>query len=198
MEEFDIQHTNEKETTLNYPLIIGLIVGLLFIGVGVYWYLSKDDNAGDQEEVVTDDSLQNVDNNEATDDKVIDSTAINQDQNTDDTVAQDTQTATDTIAAGTTTDSTGSNDTVSGDTSTTADTQNVYFVVNGAFRDENNARKRLDDLKSADYNAVIVGQNDNGLFIVAYEGFPDFETAKAKLDEIRQTNPHAWIFKKRN
>ena len=198
MEEFDIQNSNERETTLNYPLIIGLIIGLFLIGGGIYWYLSHNDESDNPEEVVTDDAIQNGETGENPEEKVIDSTAVGQEQNTGETRTQEPETNTDTTTTGTTSGTNDTSETTLNDTTTNVDTQNVYFIVSGAFRDENNAQKKVENLKSAGYNAVIVGQNAKGLYIVAYEGFHDLGSAKTRLNEIRQTDSNAWIYKKKN
>ena len=198
MEEFDIQNSNERETTLNYPLIIGLIIGLFLIGGGVYWYLSANDETDEQEEVVTDNTEQNNETGDNTEEKVIDSTAVDQAQNAAETETQETETTADSTDTGATAGTNDTSKTTSNDTATNVDTQNVYFIVSGAFRDENNAQKKVENLKSAGYNAVIVGQNAKGLYIVAYEGFHDLGSAKTRLNEIRQTDSNAWIYKKKN
>nr|HID59263.1 SPOR domain-containing protein [Desulfobacterales bacterium] len=74
--------------------------------------------------------------------------------------------------------------------------QLVYFIISGAFSDETNANKQLEQLKQEGYQAVIVGKNTNGLTMVAYEGFANFNDALNRMNEIRNTNPSVWIYKK--
>ena len=195
MEEFEIQNSNEKETTLNYPVIIGFILILALIGGGIYWFLTRgNDEVDDQEETATEETVQNEESTEDVATKEIDSTAISQDQVVDETSTQDDQPATGTETTDAAMDTTTSTDT----TATTDNIQNVYFIVSGAFSSETNALNKVEKLKAQGYNAVIVEQNAKGLYIVAYEGYPDFASAKTKLDEIRQTDSNAWIYKKRN
>lgn len=194
MRELDFQNNNEKQVTLNYPVIIGFILILALIGGGLYWYFLRDNNTDDKEEVVTEQSSQNDENTDSSSEKVIDSTDINQEQAVDETTSTDedqtvTETSTETTEAVTqTTTKTTTND----------NTDNIYFIVSGAFKSESNAQNSVEELKNKGYNAVIVGKNNKGLYIVAYEGFPDIKSAKVKLNEIRQTNSQAWIYKKMN
>ena len=189
MEEFDIQNSNERETTLNYPLIIGVILALILIGGGTYWYLSRNDDTGMQEEVTSGTETLNDENNESASEQILDSTDV---QYQDETQSQEA--TTDETTEETTDDTT--NETYSNDADANSD--NKYFIVSGAFSSKTNADNKVETLKADGYNAVIAGQNSNGLYIVAYEGFPDMESAKAKLSEIRETNPQAWIYKKMN
>jgi len=207
MENFDldIQKNEDNESTLNYTLIIGVIVALLLIGGGIYWFLNRnnDETEATQQETVTD----GTNGTEATD-KVLDSTAVNQDGNAEEqNVGEDN---TETEENNTEASENSPVESASGEqnnntenataSNTTADnnTENIYFIVSGAFKDANNAQTKMENLKSQGYNAVIVGPNGAGLMIVAYEGFPNMEDAKNKLKEIRQNNSQAWIYKKQN
>ena len=195
MEEFDIQNSNEKETTLNYPVIIGFVLILALIGGGTYWFLTRgDDTTDEQEEFATEETVQNEENIEDVETIEIDSTAVSQDQTTDETATQDAQSETNSDTTEATTDTTTSTDA----TTSTDNSQNVYFIVSGAFSSETNALNKVEKLKAEGYNAVIVEQNAKGLYIVAYEGYPDFASAKTKMDEMRTSNPKVWIYKKKN
>ena len=200
MEEFDFdirQNTNEEESTLNYPLIIGLIVALLLIGGGIYWFVTRDSDDVDetQEEMVSGDET--TTSEEQAVEKVIDSTDLNQ-KTEDATASQEAQT-TETTDDTTNTTSTETVTSTTSDTSSKYDnSENVYFIVSGAFKSEDNAQNKVDKLKADGFNAVIVGQNGAGLFIVAYEGFSNIDDAKTKLAEVRQSHPQAWIYKKNN
>ncbi len=196
--DFDIRQNNEEKSTLNYPLIIGLIIALLLIGGGIYWFTTRDSDDIDdtQEETVSDGETTTTDANEPAAEKVIDSTDFN--QNTEDTTAsQDTQVIdnkNDTNA--TSTESATS--TTSSESSSYDNSENIYFIVSGAFKNETNAQNKVGKLKAEGYDAVIVGQNGAGLFIVAYEGLSNIDDAKTKLAEVRQSHPQAWIYKKQN
>ena len=202
MENFDIKlkKNEEEESTLNYPLIVGIIIGLLLIGGGAYWFFTKDNSDEDVEnqELISD--AENADENDSTTEKVVDSTDFEQNSIDDTTGNTSVNDSIDTAGNNQTEqaeqteqdDSTYQNN----ETSASADDY-VYFIVSGAFRNENNAQNKLQDLKSQGFNAVIVGPKSNGLFIVAYEGFTNINDTKIKLKEIRQNNPQAWIYKKK-
>ena len=197
--DFDIRQNNEEESTLNYPLIIGLIVALLLIGGGIYWFVTRDNDDTDetQKEMVSSDSDKNTttDADEPAAEKVIDSTDLN--QNTEDTTAsQDIQTNGDTEKTDNTTSAEKGTGTTSDASSSYDNSENIYFIVSGAFKDEANAQNKVGKLKAEGYNAVIAGQNAAGLFIVAYEGFSNIDDAKTKLAEVRQSHPQAWIYKR--
>ncbi len=200
MENFDldIQKNEDNESTLNYTLIIGIIVALLLIGGGVYWFLNRNNDETDttQQEAVTD----GTNEAEATD-KVLDSTEVNQDANTEAQNVDENNTEADEntpAESATENQSNTTENTTANNTTADNNTENIYFIVSGAFKDANNAQTKMENLKSQGYNAVIVGPNGAGLMIVAYEGFPNMEDAKTKLKEIRQNNSQAWIYKKQN
>ncbi len=72
-----------------------------------------------------------------------------------------------------------------------------YFIIAGAFRDENNAIKKVNELKEKGFNATIVGKNKFNLTQVAFEGFSDLDKANQKLQEIKTTVlKDAWLLVK--
>ncbi len=205
MEDFDleIQKNNESESTLNYPLIIGLIVALLLIGGGIYWYMTRDTDDTDesQEEMVSGEETTTIQTDDEATEKVIDSTEFN--QNAGEQSAPSEETEPQTTDTNTETENTTATESSTGQTSDSSSSgydhsENVYFIVSGAFRSEENAQNKVAKLKADGYNAIIVGQNGAGLFIVAYEGFSNIDEAKTKLAEIKQSHPQAWIYKKQN
>ena len=213
MEDFDLDiQKNKNNPTLNYPLIIGVIVALLLIGGGIYWFVTRDkDDAEENQEEMLDNGAEDATDNEQTAEKVIDSTDFN--QNTEDvnnTTSQVSDTLTDTSSvdnsasnnevdstAATSNENETDTNTASSSTTNSDNSANVYFIVSGAFRIEENAHNKVAQLKTEGYNnAVIAGQNGSGLYIVAYEGFSNMDDAKTKLAEVRQSHPQAWIYKK--
>ncbi len=82
------------------------------------------------------------------------------------------------------------------DTDKTAD-QPAYFIISGAFRNIHNAEKKKKDLIRQGFKADIIGKNNRGLYLVAYEGFSAREQAIEKLSGIKKMQPGAWIFHKR-
>ncbi len=204
MENFDldIQKNEEEQSTLNYPLIIGLIVGLLVIGGGAYWFFSKDDTANPDETEANVSST--PEQSDETSGQMIDSTDYQVEQSaTDDGLNNNEETGENTTESATMDDTENSDEAVNStedtlDNNTVTDQSNnyIYFIVSGAFKDENNAQNKLQALKDQGYQAVITGPNKVGLYIVAYEGFDNIEDAKQKLNDIREQNPQAWIYKK--
>ncbi len=204
MEDFDldIQKNEDEQSTLNYPLIIGLIIGILLIGGAAYWFFTKDD-ASDTTETEETVSTESQSTDEASE-QVIDSTSYqNNEVSSDETSTNEENVTTDNEenveASAATTSDERTDDTsvpVSNDNENTTSPDYTYFIVSGAFKDENNAQNKLKALKDEGYEAVITGPNQAGLYIVAYQGFSDIEAAKQKLNELRQQNPQAWIYKK--
>jgi len=70
-----------------------------------------------------------------------------------------------------------------------------YFIISGAFRNKQNAKKKVKSLQEKRYKASIVGKNKRGLYLVSYSGFESMEEAKKQLSLIRKTHPQAWIYK---
>jgi hypothetical protein len=69
-----------------------------------------------------------------------------------------------------------------------------YHIMAGAFRNEENAQKILEDLTRLGYKAKRIAPNKNGLFPVLYGSYSTFsEAEKAKLEIQKNHNPEAWI-----
>ncbi|NMH28349.1 HU domain-containing protein [Flavobacterium silvaticum] len=72
-----------------------------------------------------------------------------------------------------------------------------YHIVAGVFRNESNADNACQDLKKLGYPARRIGKNKHGLFPVLYGSYPDAETAKNAMTEIRSTrDKQAWLMVK--
>ncbi len=72
-----------------------------------------------------------------------------------------------------------------------------YFVIAGAFRDENNALKKVNELKAKGFQAEIVGKNKFNLTQVAFSGFTDLEQANNALQNIKKNVlKDAWLLVK--
>jgi len=72
-----------------------------------------------------------------------------------------------------------------------------YFIIGGAFRDQNNAMKLISLLKEKGYPATIVDTTSGGLYIVSMKGFNTFGEAADQLDGIKKSGfPSSWILKK--
>ncbi len=72
-----------------------------------------------------------------------------------------------------------------------------YHVVAGAFRMEENAQKRVAQLKVKGYNAREIGANKFGLHQVVYGSYSDSQEALQALRTVRQSdNKEAWLLVK--
>lgn len=72
-----------------------------------------------------------------------------------------------------------------------------YHVVAGAFRMEENAQKRVDQLKVKGYNARQIGANKFGLHQVVYGSYSESQEALQALRAVRQSdNKEAWLLVK--
>ena len=69
-----------------------------------------------------------------------------------------------------------------------------YHLVAGAFRNEENAGKRVEQLREKGYKARQIGENRFGLFQVVYDTYADPKIALAALREVRKNdNEGAWM-----
>ncbi|MDO3693866.1 hypothetical protein QVZ41_03260 [Wenyingzhuangia sp. chi5] len=70
-----------------------------------------------------------------------------------------------------------------------------YHIIAGAFKEPENAIKKVDLLKEKGFNASIIGLNKWGLTQVSYASFNDKRDAINTLNAIRiKDNKHAWLF----
>lgn len=69
-----------------------------------------------------------------------------------------------------------------------------FHIMAGAFRNEKNANRELENLISKGYNARILDKNSNGLIPVVYGSFATYTEAQYKTTQIQNTiNPVAWL-----
>jgi len=70
----------------------------------------------------------------------------------------------------------------------------VYHIVAGAFRNEENAQKRVAQLRKKGYSPLKMKANKYGLHQVLYASFDSKLAAQKKLQEIQKTeNADAWL-----
>ncbi|AVM51305.1 SPOR domain-containing protein [Capnocytophaga sp. oral taxon 878] len=63
-----------------------------------------------------------------------------------------------------------------------------YQVIAGAFREEKNAQKRVQELQKLGYkNAFVLGTNAKGLYQVSYGGYDSMDEAKLLQKEIKES-----------
>ncbi|WP_417884657.1 SPOR domain-containing protein [Zunongwangia sp.] len=68
-----------------------------------------------------------------------------------------------------------------------------FHVVAGAFRMEENAEKKVAELKKEGYKARLIGQNKYGLHQVVYSSHKTRRDATNALIRIKKTNKAAWL-----
>ncbi|MFZ4401861.1 MAG: SPOR domain-containing protein [Bacteroidales bacterium] len=75
---------------------------------------------------------------------------------------------------------------------------NMYYLVAGSFKSEENANKSVTGLNTKGYKkAGIIRQGNNGMFIVFYESYSSKEEASKALHEIlKSENKDSWVMKK--
>ena len=68
-----------------------------------------------------------------------------------------------------------------------------YHIVAGAFRVEENAQKKVDELRKEGFKARLIGVNKYGLHQVVYSSHQSRRDAINKLYAIQKTNEAAWL-----
>ena len=72
-----------------------------------------------------------------------------------------------------------------------------YFIIAGAFRNAENALKKVNELKAKGFDAQIVGKNKFDLTQVAFAGFTNVEEADLALQDIKKNElKDAWLLVK--
>ena len=72
--------------------------------------------------------------------------------------------------------------------------EKTYYIIAGAFAEQNNATKMLNKLNNSNYNAEIL--EGERFLRVSYDYFYNREDAILALNEIKQENPDAWLLTK--
>ncbi len=68
-----------------------------------------------------------------------------------------------------------------------------YHIVAGAFRVEENAQKKVDELREDGHKARLIGANKYGLHQVVYSSHQTRREAINKLYEVKKSNEGAWL-----
>lgn len=68
-----------------------------------------------------------------------------------------------------------------------------YHIVAGAFRMQENATKKVQQLKAEGFKAREIGANKFGLHQVVYSSYEDRLEALRALRAVKRTNPGAWL-----
>ena len=70
-----------------------------------------------------------------------------------------------------------------------------YHIIAGAFRDVENANKKVQQLVDKGFNAQVLGQNKWGLTQVSYASFNSKTEARKELNAIKKSvASDAWLF----
>lgn len=70
----------------------------------------------------------------------------------------------------------------------------VHQIIAGAYRQQGNADKKVNELRAKGYDSQYIGVNKYGLHLVTYGGYDDAETALIELRKIKQTeSSEAWL-----
>ncbi len=200
--DFDFLETEKtteepEEKKLNIVRLLLLIFILALLVGGAIYYFSRDNEDTETAKPETEQPAQQ----EETLEKQTDSLTSVQEQEKNMT-EESSNTEQTTGENDTTEDTSGKTETTTNSNkeekpSTVLNTGDLkYFIVAGAFSNRENANRKVENLKQDGYNALIAGQNANGLFIVAYDGFSGIQEAKNKLTEVRKQDSLAWIYKK--
>jgi len=75
------------------------------------------------------------------------------------------------------------------------DAANKFHLVAGCFQIEENAIKFVSALHKQNLNAVIIGQNDKGLYVVSCGDYSSRKEAANELQNLRKLQPNAWLYK---
>ena len=68
-----------------------------------------------------------------------------------------------------------------------------FHVISGAFRNEKNADKELQDLIAAGFTAKRLEKNKSNLYAVAYGSYASYAKAHEEMAKIKKNNPAAWV-----
>ncbi|HBI41017.1 MAG TPA: hypothetical protein DDY16_08730 [Tenacibaculum sp.] len=72
-----------------------------------------------------------------------------------------------------------------------------FHIVAGAFEEQSNAQKKLNELKNKGFEASIIGENSFGLTHVAYGSYGTKELARKALKNIKRNHSEeAWLLEK--
>jgi len=185
---------NNVEKKNNRPYIyLAILLFFILTVLGIYLWFNKYDKNDISDDQTINNEMPTVSTNEQ--EMMNDSIEVGQDSlDTPQFNAEDIDSNQKTLQQKESTNNVSNEDAITDNDAVSK--QLVYFIISGAFSDETNANKQLEQLKQEGYQAVIVGKNTNGLTMVAYEGFANFNDALNRMNEIRNTNPSVWIYKK--
>lgn len=71
-----------------------------------------------------------------------------------------------------------------------------FHLVAGCFSSEHNATKLVAQLKTEGFDASVIGQNENGLFRVAFQSYVNRELAISEMKKLKDSGKSTWLLKK--
>ncbi len=213
VEDYFFENQNEEKKSPNNILKYAVIavVGLALLGGGAYYFIGGKTNDNENYQKATfvvkkDMPAVEVDssseNNTPENPNVSDSVADNNQENNMEE-NQGSNENPETQPAGENTEIDQSSETTAYDNNSETDevintnnniAQKKYQLIVGAFQEEANAQKKVDELMQQGFNAAITGQNSRGLYMVAIDAFDNFNDAKNKLNELHANYPDLWIY----
>lgn len=203
--------TEEKKSPKLIKYAAIAVIGLALIGGGAYYFISgntHDDENFQKASYVVKKDMPAVEVDSTGDTTNVDNTDAQNSETTNNTSSQEETSGT---ADNQTSDSGVSNNENSVENKNSENNTNTqpeaskspntselsgmkYQLIVGAFKEEANAMKKTEELKSQGYHAAITGQNKGGLYMVAIDGADNFNDAKAKLDNLKSSYPDLWIY----
>lgn len=72
-----------------------------------------------------------------------------------------------------------------------------YYIIGGAFENDENANAFAEELKAKGYDGEMAGETISGMKRVSYSKYTNEDEANAALETIKDTeNQYAWVYKK--
>ena len=71
-----------------------------------------------------------------------------------------------------------------------------FHLVAGCFSSKHNANKLVAQLKTEGFDASVIGQNENGLFRVAFQSYVSRELAVTEMKKLKDLGKSTWLLKK--
>ena len=68
-----------------------------------------------------------------------------------------------------------------------------FHLVAGCFSSEHNATKLVAQLKTEGFDASVIGQNENGLFRVAFQSYVSRELAVTEMKKLKDSGKSTWL-----
>ena len=74
-------------------------------------------------------------------------------------------------------------------------TQVQFHLVAGCFSSERNAQNLVEKLQSDGFESSVIGQNEKGLFRVAFQSFENKEDALTQMQKLKASGKSTWLLK---